>query len=70
MNELDTARQVVGALFAAATSLGWPPITTGAFWALAGVYGVVSVFFDDEAVRGTPGLDVIYAIREQRRKLI
>jgi len=57
-------------LFAAATSFGWPPFTTGAFWLLASVYGLVSVFFDDEAVCGTPGLDVIYAIREQRKNLI
>jgi predicted anti-sigma-YlaC factor YlaD len=57
-------------LFAAATSFGWPPVTTGAFWLLASVYGLVSVFFDDEAVRGTPGIDVIYAIREQRKNLV
>lgn len=57
-------------LFAAATSFGWPPVTTGAFWLLASVYGFVSVFFDDEEVRGTPGLEVIYAIREQRKNLI
>ncbi len=70
MNELETVQRVIAMLFAAATSSGWPPATTGPFWLLAAVFGLVSVFFDDETPRGIPGLDVIDAIRAQRKDLV
>ena len=43
------------------TSTGWPPAATGAFWIMVGLWGIVSILFDDETPRGIPGLDVILA---------
>ena len=42
----------------AATAI-WPPVGIGAFWIVVGIYGVVSVLFDDETRRGIPGIEYL-----------
>ena len=46
--------------------MGWPPAAPAAFWAIVGLWGLVSIFFDDEVPRGIPGLEEMNAIREAR----
>ena len=50
------------------TSTAWPPAATGAFWAMAGLWGIVSIFFDDEIPRGIPGLEEINEYRAAAEK--
>jgi hypothetical protein len=59
MLELATVANVITALAVAAAAIGFQPVTAGAFWAIISLYGLVSIFFDDETPRGIPGLDVI-----------
>jgi hypothetical protein len=68
MDILRVAGEVVTAMLLLFTSTAWPPAATGAFWAMVGFWGVVSVLFDDETPRGIPGLDVIYAYRAAAEK--
>ena len=42
-----------------AATMAWPPFGMGAFCTLLGVYGVVSVLFDDETQRGIPGIEYL-----------
>ncbi len=63
MQELALAGDVVAMLLGFAASLGFPPVATGAFWTIVGLYGVVSVLFDDENPRGVPGIEYLYARR-------
>jgi hypothetical protein len=62
------AGEMVTAVLLLFASTAWPPAATGAFWAMVGFWGVVSVLFDDETPRGIPGLDVIYAYRSGPEK--
>ncbi len=54
------------------TGAAGPPVATGSFWIMIAIWGVVSVLFDDETVRGIPGLDEIdwfrAAAEEKRRQ--
>jgi len=59
MQELALAGSIIPSLLAVAVSAGFPPITSGAFWAIASLYGVVSILFDDETPRGIPGIEFI-----------
>ena len=68
MQELALAGSFIVALMGVAASVGFPPVATGAFWAVVTLYGVVSILFDDETPRGTPGLEVIEEIREKRQR--
>jgi hypothetical protein len=65
MPELQAAQGLVTALLMMATAAVWPPIGSGAFWILIGVYGVVSVLFDDETPRGIPGIEYLNATRRE-----
>jgi hypothetical protein len=59
MPELQLAQELVTSLLMMATTAVWPPVGSGAFWTMVGVYGVVSVLFDDEAKRGIPGIEYL-----------
>jgi hypothetical protein len=63
MQELWLLRDAVAMLAAAAAGAAFPPVGTGAFWAIVAFYGVVSVLFDDETPRGVPGIEYFYATR-------
>jgi hypothetical protein len=57
MQELQIAGDLVTTVFMVASTLVWPPAGMGAFWILVGLYGVVSILFDDETPRGNPGIN-------------
>ncbi len=59
MRELQLAQDLVTSLLMMAVTAVWPPVGTGAFWIMIGVYGLVSVFFDDETPRGIPGIEYL-----------
>jgi hypothetical protein len=67
MHDLTSLGDVYMAILALASGLGYPPFSTGAFWAIAAAWGVVSVIFDDENPRGVPGLGEVREILQQRR---
>ena len=58
MDSFQAAGELVTALFMILFSVTWPPAAPGAFWMLVGVWGFVSILFDDEISRGTPGIDL------------
>jgi hypothetical protein len=55
--ELARAGHVVQALVAMAIAAGFPPFTSGAFWGIVTVWGIVTILFDDETPRGVPGAE-------------
>jgi hypothetical protein len=57
MEALQTASAAVYQLPMLLLAITFPPVVTGAFWAIAAVFALLSVFFDDEAPRGNPGVD-------------
>jgi hypothetical protein len=67
MHDLASVGDVFMAILALAAGVGYPPFSTGAFWAIAAAWGVVSVFFDDESPRGVPGLEEVRDILQHRR---
>lgn len=74
MHVFRVAGDLVTAMLMLFTSTAWPPAVGGAFWALIALWGIVSVFFDDETPRGIPGIDIISPgrfeeKRDQGRKL-
>ncbi len=64
MDGFQAAGSLISALLMMGLSAGWPPAGAGAFWAMAGLWGLVSIFFDDEVQRGIPGIEEINAYRE------
>jgi hypothetical protein len=68
MNSFGMAGDLVIAVLLIFTSTAWPPAATGAFWAMAGLWGIVSIFFDDEIPRGIPGLEEINEYRAAAEK--
>jgi hypothetical protein len=68
MSELTIAGDLMVTLLMAATSFGWPPLATGGLWITAGLFALVSIFFDDETPRGNPGID--YAVLAERTAAI
>ena len=63
MPSVQAASDLITAVLGYALSIGWPPAAPGSFWAIVALWGVVSIFFDDEVPRGIPGLEEINAIR-------
>jgi hypothetical protein len=59
MQDLQFAQDLVSSLLTMAITAIWPPVGTGAFWIMVGIYGVVSVLFDDETRRGIPGIEYL-----------
>jgi len=68
MDSFGVAGDLVTAVLLIFTSTAWPPAATGAFWAMAGLWGIVSIFFDDEIPRGIPGLEEINEYRAASEK--
>jgi len=60
---LAAAGDLITMLIMMVFSIGWPPAAGGAFWVLIGLWGIISIFFDDEVPRGIPGLEEIEEIR-------
>ena len=65
MDSLEAVGNLITALLMMGLSTGWPPAAAGAFWVIVGLWGVVSIFFDDEVQRGIPGIEEINAYRER-----
>ena len=64
MHELACLGDVLMAVVAMAAAIGFPPYSSGAFWAIAAGWGVVSILFDDETPRGIPGLETVREVIE------
>jgi hypothetical protein len=63
VDSFTAAGDLITALLMMALSSGWPPVAAGAFWVMVGLWGIVSILFDDEVPRGIPGLEEINEIR-------
>ena len=63
MDSFRAAGELITALLMMGMSSGWPPVAAGSFWAMVGLWGLVSILFDDEVPRGIPGLEEIEAYR-------
>jgi len=63
MHDLWISSDLMPTLFALAVAAGFPPIASGAFWAVTGFWGIVSVLFDDETPRGVPGIEYLHSSR-------
>lgn len=59
--ELVRTGQVVQTLIAIAIAAGFPPFTSGAFWGIVTLWGIVTIMFDDETPRGVPGAEYFRA---------
>jgi hypothetical protein len=65
LDSFRAAGELITALLMMGMSVGWPPVAAGSFWVMVGVWGLVSILFDDEVPRGIPGLEEINAYRER-----
>jgi hypothetical protein len=63
VDSFTAAGDLITALLMMAFSSGWPPVAAGSFWVMVGLWGIVSILFDDEVPRGIPGLEEINEIR-------
>ena len=61
--ELVRAGQVIQALIAMVIAAGFPPFTSGAFWGIVTLWGIVTIMFDDETPRGVPGAEYLHSRR-------
>jgi len=43
------------------SAMSFPPFTSGAFWGIATLWGIVTILFDDETPRGVPGMEYWHA---------
>jgi hypothetical protein len=68
MHDLTSLGEVIMAMLTLACGFGFPPFASGAFWAIAALWGVVSVVFDDETPRGVPGIDEVRQILRHRHQ--
>ncbi|HYA34422.1 MAG TPA: hypothetical protein VEF03_02330 [Candidatus Binataceae bacterium] len=59
MDPIEIVSEVACVFVAIAIGATWPPMLSGAFWAMLTFYGIVSVLFDDETPRGIPGIETI-----------
>ena len=57
MGDLWTAGGLAQSMMVIATTVGFPPFNSGAFWGIMSLWGIVSVLFDDETPRGVPGIE-------------
>jgi len=64
LDSIQAAGDLITALLMMGMSAGWPPVAAGSFWAIVGLWGIVSILFDDEVQRGIPGIEEINAYRE------
>ena len=63
MDSFQAAGDLITGLLTIGLSAGWPPVAAGAFWVMVGLWGLVSILFDDEVQRGIPGIEEINAYR-------
>jgi hypothetical protein len=63
LDSIQAAGDLITVLIMLGISTGWPPVAAGAFWVIVGLWGIVSIFFDDEVPRGIPGLEEMNEIR-------
>ncbi len=68
MQELALLDELIAMLIAAVTTMAIPPFSTGAFWSVIALYGVVSVLFDDETPRGIPGIEYLQSHRDSQQQ--
>ncbi len=57
MHELWRAGDLLMAMVVIATTAGFPPLGSGAFWGIVTLWGIITVLFDDETPRGVPGME-------------
>jgi hypothetical protein len=57
MQEIWRTGDLLTAIVVIATSAGFPPFSSGAFWGIVTVWGLVTILFDDETPRGVPGIE-------------
>jgi hypothetical protein len=63
LDSFAAAGNLITALLMMGLSTGWPPAAAGSFWVIVGLWGIVSILFDDEVPRGIPGLEEIEEYR-------
>ncbi len=68
MQELALLDDLIAMLIATITTMAIPPFSTGAFWSIVALYGVVSVLFDDETPRGTPGIEYLQSRSDSQQR--
>jgi hypothetical protein len=66
VESIQAAGNLITALRMMGLSTGWPPVAAGSFWLIIGLWGLISIFFDDEVPRGIPGLEEMNDIRSAR----
>jgi hypothetical protein len=66
MPDLALLNNLIAMLIAAVMTMAIPPIGSGAFWSIVGLYGVVSILFDDETPRGIPGIEYLQSRHPQQ----
>jgi len=59
MHELARAGNLLISIVAIATTVGFRPFESGAFWGIVTLWGIVTILFDDETPRGIPGIEYI-----------
>jgi hypothetical protein len=61
MGELWKAGELARSMMVIATTVGFPPFSSGAFWGILSLWGLVTILFDDETPRGIPGIEHLSA---------
>jgi hypothetical protein len=56
MGDLGRVGELAQSMVVIATTAGFPPFSSGAFWAIMTLWGIVTILFDDETPRGVPGM--------------
>jgi hypothetical protein len=57
MGDLWRAGELAQSMVVIATTAGFPPFSSGAFWGIMSLWGIVTILFDDETPRGVPGIE-------------
>jgi len=57
MGDLWRAGELAQSMVVIATTAGFPPFSSGAFWGIMTLWGIVTILFDDETPRGVPGME-------------
>jgi len=61
MGDLWRAGELAQSMVVIATTVGFPPFSSGAFWGIMSLWGIVTILFDDETPRGVPGIEHLSA---------
>jgi hypothetical protein len=57
MGDLWRVGELAQSMVVIATTVGFPPFNSGAFWGIMSLWGIVTILFDDETRRGIPGIE-------------